>query len=194
MSSTLGTLLFTFFEIDSDGFAVRQLEDYEHGPKLRYNEHYPEDAYGGLASVAVLTALGEWSGFAISEAEFEACWRRNSSDWLSIETVADIRLFEGSVRATGLYGEGNRSMVFQFPDGDWDINLMATATTKDGSVFVPEEWQRDVKVELLTRRANSPFVFAGAEFKLWMGKIIGDGRVTRLVQAWDIGDPTKPAR
>lgn len=185
-----------FFEIDSDGFAVRQLEDYERGPKLRYNEHYPEDAYGGLSSVAVVTESGEWSGFAISAAEFEACWQRNSTDWLRIEIVADIRLFHDSVPAvaTGLYGDGNRSMVFQFPDGDKDINLMATATTKDGSVFVPEELQRDVKVELFARRANSPLIFAGAMFKLWMGKTIGDGRVTRLVQTWDIGDPTNPTK
>ena len=66
-----GTAVY-FFEIDSDGFAVRQLEDYERGPKLRYNEHYPEDAYGGLSSVAVVTNAGEWTRFAIPRAEFEA--------------------------------------------------------------------------------------------------------------------------
>ena len=71
---------------------------------------------------------------------------------------------------------------------------MATATTKDGSVFVPGQWQRVVKVELLTRPANSQLVHTGAEFKLWMGKTIGDGRVTRLVETWDIGDPTNPAK
>ena len=39
-----------FFEVGGDGWAVRQIEQYETGPTLRYDKDHDEDEHGFLTS------------------------------------------------------------------------------------------------------------------------------------------------
>ncbi|UII25050.1 hypothetical protein LVD15_17265 [Fulvivirga maritima] len=61
-----------WFETDETGEVIRQMEFYEAGPVLKYNELYPEDKYGGLSEVPL--DLKEFKDFAITEQDFENQW------------------------------------------------------------------------------------------------------------------------
>ncbi len=62
-----------FFEVGDDGWPTRQVEIYDDGPTLRYGPDRTEDKYGQLGD-ARLDALEDWTGWAISAAEFERVW------------------------------------------------------------------------------------------------------------------------
>lgn len=62
-----------FFEVESDGSVVRQIEVYDHGPTLRYDEDRVEDDFGRLG-LGRLDALEDWSPWAISAETFESVW------------------------------------------------------------------------------------------------------------------------
>lgn len=67
-----------YFEIAPDGYPVRQVELYDHGPRLRYGPDDPEDEFGALSSSRFDDAdLSEQ--VEISRGEFEAVW--SSGPW-----------------------------------------------------------------------------------------------------------------
>jgi hypothetical protein len=69
-----------YFEIGSDNYVTRQIEVYESGKVLKYDESYMEDEYGGLAEKAFESEdLEEFEGYIISREEFELAWRRDSN-------------------------------------------------------------------------------------------------------------------
>ena len=41
-----------YFEVDDDCYVIRQLEQYDNGAVLKYDEAYIEDEFGGLAEKA----------------------------------------------------------------------------------------------------------------------------------------------
>lgn len=61
-----------FFETADDGWVRRQLEVYETGPRLRYDDSTPTDDHG-QRSVESLDP-DEWEPFLISVEEFERAW------------------------------------------------------------------------------------------------------------------------
>jgi hypothetical protein len=65
-----------YFEVAEDGYAVRQIEQYEHGPTLKYDATHPEDDYGGLAEKPL--DLHEFAAFEITPAHFAAAWNATS--------------------------------------------------------------------------------------------------------------------
>jgi hypothetical protein len=60
------------FEIDDEGYAVRQMERYENGPVLKYDANHPEDEYGGLGEKPI--DRHEFGAFEITAEEFSAAW------------------------------------------------------------------------------------------------------------------------
>ena len=62
-----------FFEVGTDGWPTRQVEDYDHGPTLRYGPGREEDDYGQLGS-ARLADGEDWTPWAITDGEFEGAW------------------------------------------------------------------------------------------------------------------------
>lgn len=62
------------FETDEAGRVLRQLEVYEDGPALHYDQEHPKDEYGGLSSVSCLWELEDWSTWEIERTSFEALW------------------------------------------------------------------------------------------------------------------------
>jgi hypothetical protein len=61
-----------YFEVGDDGYAVRQLEQYEGGPILKYDETHLDDEFGGLGEKPL--DLEEFAAFEIDRAEFEVIW------------------------------------------------------------------------------------------------------------------------
>ena len=62
-----------YFEVDDEGWVLRQVEQYESGIRLRYGEQHAEDEFGGLAEKALDLSVPGYS--AISSQDFEAMWR-----------------------------------------------------------------------------------------------------------------------
>lgn len=62
-----------FFEIEDDGYPVRQIEAYDRGPTLRYGPGHDEDEYGFL-SYAQFEEDEDWARWEITPAEFEQAW------------------------------------------------------------------------------------------------------------------------
>jgi len=58
--------------VDDDGNAKRQIEAYNSGVILRYDEHHSEDEYGGLSQVTF--EPGEPECLVLSQSEFEEAW------------------------------------------------------------------------------------------------------------------------
>jgi hypothetical protein len=63
-----------YFELDADGSAVRQVEEYASGVLLKYSETEKDDEYGTLADQPIDLDEGGWEG--ITSAEFESVWRK----------------------------------------------------------------------------------------------------------------------
>lgn len=63
-----------YFEVGDDGYAVRQIEVYENGQVLKYDESNFEDEYGSLADQPL--DITEKGGIEITDAEFEEEWKR----------------------------------------------------------------------------------------------------------------------
>jgi hypothetical protein len=65
-----------FFETDDALIARRQIEVYDSGQRLRYDEAHPEDEHGYL-SFGPIFPEDEWPElFEISALEFEAEWNK----------------------------------------------------------------------------------------------------------------------
>ncbi|WP_350281337.1 hypothetical protein [Kribbella sp. HUAS MG21] len=61
-----------YFEVDADGWVLRQLEVYATGPTLRYDETHQEDEHGGRALIPL--SGEEFAPYEITAADFEAAW------------------------------------------------------------------------------------------------------------------------
>ena len=67
-----------YFECDNDGFVKRQVEEYEIGIRLRYDDKLPSDKYGMLSDVPL--DLSDKDFISIAEADFKDLWtNRNPS-------------------------------------------------------------------------------------------------------------------
>lgn len=62
-----------YFEVDDKSWVLRQIEQYESGMRLRYDKHYTEDEFGGLAEKPLDLSLPGYS--TISSQDFETMWR-----------------------------------------------------------------------------------------------------------------------
>jgi hypothetical protein len=61
-----------YFEADDAGGVTRQVEVYDHGPTLRYDECRFGDEFGGLADQPL--DLDAFADFEITRDEFERVW------------------------------------------------------------------------------------------------------------------------
>ncbi len=61
-----------FFETDSDFVPTRQLEVYDNGTRLRYDQQHTHDEYGMLADQPL--DAEDFAPYSISQAEFEDAW------------------------------------------------------------------------------------------------------------------------
>ncbi|MFI1770315.1 hypothetical protein [Thalassobellus citreus] len=62
-----------FFETDNNGEVLRQIEAYENGKVLKYDNQNIEDEFGGLADQNL--DLTEFKEFSIEKEEFENKWK-----------------------------------------------------------------------------------------------------------------------
>jgi len=62
-----------YFEVDLDGRVIRQIEQYESGPTLRYSAEHENDDFGGLATEPL--NLLEVTYTEISHQDFEHAWQ-----------------------------------------------------------------------------------------------------------------------
>ena len=62
-----------FFETDINGEVLRQIEAYENGKVLKYDNQNVEDEFGGLADQNL--DLIEFEEFSIEKEEFENKWK-----------------------------------------------------------------------------------------------------------------------
>jgi hypothetical protein len=67
-----------FLEVGEDCFPLRQLEVYEDGTALAYDESHLYDAAGMLADQ--LVEPNEYAAFEITRAEFETAWTSTEFD------------------------------------------------------------------------------------------------------------------
>jgi hypothetical protein len=68
---------FWLFETDEVGNVLRQVELYDGGQRLRYDENRLDDSYGGLSEKPL--DLSDFAAFEIDATEFEAVW--SSPGW-----------------------------------------------------------------------------------------------------------------
>jgi hypothetical protein len=68
-----------YFELDEEGFPVRQIELYENGNRLKYDSGKSFDDYGGMGDQAL--DLIEFQEYRIQKEEFEMEW--NSMEFLT---------------------------------------------------------------------------------------------------------------
>lgn len=67
-----------YFEIDDEGYPVRQVEVYENGNSINYDREGKQgDEYGSLGDQPL--PLAEMDFEAISEEEFEELWKRSGT-------------------------------------------------------------------------------------------------------------------
>lgn len=71
--SDWGTAVY-FFDTDAAGVVQRQLEVYQSGRRLRYDDSHPGDEYGGLAVHEL--DLDECRSFEITRRVFEEEWNQ----------------------------------------------------------------------------------------------------------------------
>jgi hypothetical protein len=63
-----------YFEVGTDGYPRRQIEQYDNGVVLRYGPERPEDDFGSLSS----SGVADWDRSAdqeIAAQDFEAVWK-----------------------------------------------------------------------------------------------------------------------
>jgi hypothetical protein len=70
-----------YFEVDSDGWAVRQIEKYDNdGVTLKYDTSHEEDKFGGLAKIKLKAEdYREFEIKEIEETEFERVWTNGNA-------------------------------------------------------------------------------------------------------------------
>lgn len=68
----LGTSIW-YFEVDEKGYPNRQIEKYESGKVLKYDEENIEDEFGGLGDKPL--DLHDFEEFEITKEEFDKEWR-----------------------------------------------------------------------------------------------------------------------
>jgi len=61
-----------YFEVGDDGYPVRQLEQYDGGAVLKYDEAHLDDEFGMLSDAAL--DLEEFAPFEIDRTAFETAW------------------------------------------------------------------------------------------------------------------------
>ncbi len=62
-----------YFEVDDEGWVVRQVEQYDSGMLLRYSVQHKDDKFGAIAEKPLDLSEEEYS--AISQKEFESVWQ-----------------------------------------------------------------------------------------------------------------------
>lgn len=69
-----------YFEMDADNYVTRQIEVYDNGKILKYDELHVEDEYGGLAEKAFdKEELVDFEPCLISRDEFEVAWAKSNN-------------------------------------------------------------------------------------------------------------------
>ena len=66
-----------YFEVGDDGYPVRQLQQYDGGPILKYDQTHLDDEFGGLGDQAL--DLDEFTPFEIDSVAFESTWSSSST-------------------------------------------------------------------------------------------------------------------
>ena len=64
-----------YFETENSGLPTKQIEVYENGKVLKYNQTKLEDKFGRLGDQEL--DLAEFSQFEITKQEFEKIWNEN---------------------------------------------------------------------------------------------------------------------
>ena len=64
-----------YFETDKSGLPTKQIEVYQNGKVLKYDQTKLEDEFGGLGDQEL--DLIEFSEFQITKEEFEKVWNEN---------------------------------------------------------------------------------------------------------------------
>ncbi|MDG5493224.1 hypothetical protein [Psychroserpens sp. SPM9] len=64
-----------YFETENSGLPTKQLEIYENGKVLKYDQKKLEDEFGGLGDQEL--DLDEFAECEISENEFNKVWKKN---------------------------------------------------------------------------------------------------------------------
>ncbi|SDF24793.1 hypothetical protein [Ulvibacter litoralis] len=64
-----------YFETENSGLPTKQMEVYENGKALKYDQKKLEDEYGGLGDQKL--DLDEFSNFEITEQEFKKHWNEH---------------------------------------------------------------------------------------------------------------------
>lgn len=62
-----------YFEVDDNGWALRQIEQYDSGVRLCYSEQRIDDEFGGLSEKPL--DLSEQEYITISSQDFDAIWQ-----------------------------------------------------------------------------------------------------------------------
>jgi hypothetical protein len=65
-----------YFDTDMSLMPSRQVEEYDNGNRLLYDESHPHDELGGLTYARVFPENEDEGVFEISAAEFESVWAR----------------------------------------------------------------------------------------------------------------------
>lgn len=68
-----------FLEVDGKGYPVRQIQLFENGNQIKYDETRLDDVYGGLGDQSI--DHDEFPGLTISKEEFEQQWAQKSINW-----------------------------------------------------------------------------------------------------------------
>jgi hypothetical protein len=92
-----------WLEVNADGHAERELQEYPNGNVLSYDRTHDEDLYGGLA-LMVIDGPDDWvAEYEITQSEFEAKWRahvplnRGADQGLKSEVMKHVSLWDRQV-------------------------------------------------------------------------------------------------
>ena len=66
-----------YFEVGDDGYPVRQLQQYDGGAILKYDQTHLDDEFGGLGDQEL--DLDEFAPFEIERMAFDSVWSSSSA-------------------------------------------------------------------------------------------------------------------